>query len=140
MRIGLHTGPVIGGIIGIRCPRYQLFGPNVDLVMAIEPAASTAGVVVSAAFHELFFQRYHQRKALERQLPPVDIGGDLDRTMPRNRTLPTSPTSCLSGSEHTAGSNLDGTIRTFLEEEAHGVLGVVRVERESRSPIRQGGG
>jgi len=135
MRIGLHTGPVIGGIIGIRCPRYQLFGPNVDLVMAIEPAASTAGVVVSAAFHGLFFSRY-QRNVPEkkRKLPPIDPR-DIDRTMPRNH--PISPASCLNGSEYTTGGSLDGTIRTYLEEESDGALGVVRVEREASSPLRK---
>ena len=58
MRISLHCGPVIAGIVGVKNPRYHLFGPNVDAVMALEAAGDPQGVVVSNAFHELFFSEH----------------------------------------------------------------------------------
>jgi hypothetical protein len=139
MRIGLHTGPVIGGIIGIKCPRYQLFGPNVDLVMAIEPAADPTGVVVSAAFYTLFCKRYthnskpHWRARIESAANRAAL---IDSTEHYLRQ-PASPAGCSDVTVCTTGSNLDGTIRHYLEEEAHGTLGVFKVQREILSPLRR---
>ena len=53
MRVALHVGRCVGGIIGRQNPRYHLFGPQVDIVMKLEPCGTTAGVVVSRAFAAL---------------------------------------------------------------------------------------
>jgi hypothetical protein len=53
MRVALHVGRCIGGIVGRQNPRYHLFGPQVDIVMKLEPCGTTAGVVVSSAFAAL---------------------------------------------------------------------------------------
>ena len=45
MRIGLHVGSCIGGIVGERNLRYHLFGNTVDVVMAVESCGTTNGVV-----------------------------------------------------------------------------------------------
>ena len=45
MRIGLHVGSCIGGIVGERNLRYHMFGDTVDVVMAVESCGSTNGVV-----------------------------------------------------------------------------------------------
>lgn len=40
MRIGIHSGPVMAGIVGIRVPRYSLFGNTTTLANQLE----TSGV------------------------------------------------------------------------------------------------
>jgi len=40
IRIGLHSGPVVGGITGTTMPRYHLFGPHVALTNHMETLGS----------------------------------------------------------------------------------------------------
>eukprot|EP00802_Teleaulax_amphioxeia_P010667 Tamp_10695.p1 GENE.Tamp_10695~~Tamp_10695.p1 ORF type:complete len:294 (-),score=29.31 Tamp_10695:200-1081(-) len=53
MRVALHVGTCVGGIVGVSNPRYHLFGKHVDIVMNMEPCGTRHGVVVSSAFLRL---------------------------------------------------------------------------------------
>ena len=38
MRVGLHCGPVVGGVVGGSMIRYHLFGSSLDVVTQLEQA------------------------------------------------------------------------------------------------------
>ena len=36
LRVGIHCGPVIGGVVGINSPRYHVFGDTVSIANSLE--------------------------------------------------------------------------------------------------------
>ena len=53
MRIGIHTGKVIGGIIGSKVVRYDIFGEGVLIANKMESNGVSGGVCVSEATRDL---------------------------------------------------------------------------------------
>jgi adenylate cyclase len=46
-RIGIHTGPVIGSIVGVQKYVYDIFGPGVNLAARLEALAEPMQIVIS---------------------------------------------------------------------------------------------
>jgi len=47
-RIGIHTGPVVGSIVGVQKYVYDIFGPGVNMAARMEAAAEPMQIVITA--------------------------------------------------------------------------------------------
>jgi class 3 adenylate cyclase len=58
VRIGVHTGPVIAGVIGVKKFTYDLWGATVNAASRMESHGEAGRIHVSAATHALLADRY----------------------------------------------------------------------------------
>jgi class 3 adenylate cyclase len=59
LRIGIHTGPVIAGIVGIHKFAYDIWGDTVNTASRMEGEGATDKVNVSETTFERVKERYH---------------------------------------------------------------------------------
>lgn len=53
MRIGIHTGQVVGGIVGSKQVRYDIFGEDVLIANKMESNGLAGKIVISEVTHDL---------------------------------------------------------------------------------------
>ncbi len=58
MRIGIHCGPLIAGVIGERRPAWDLFGPTVKRALLTQESAPADSIQISSEFKALLGDGY----------------------------------------------------------------------------------
>ena len=57
-RIGIHSGPVVGSIVGVQRYVYDIFGPGVNLASRMETMADPMEIAITEPTHELIREEF----------------------------------------------------------------------------------
>ena len=59
MRIGLHIGDIIGGVIGTEIVRYDIYGKNVVIANKMESNSTAGNIRISEKYKRLLSKNFH---------------------------------------------------------------------------------
>jgi class 3 adenylate cyclase len=70
IRVGLHVGPVVAGVIGVKKPAFDCWGDAVNMASRLEHACGPGGVLISESAYDRLKDRFRVEAA-----PAVDLKG-----------------------------------------------------------------
>ena len=59
LRIGIHVGPIVAGVVGRKKYAYDIWGSTVNIASRMESNGEAGTVNVSAATYEFIKEQYH---------------------------------------------------------------------------------
>ncbi|XP_017491696.1 PREDICTED: atrial natriuretic peptide receptor 2-like [Rhagoletis zephyria] len=74
LRIGLHSGPVSAGVVGLKMPKYLVFGETVSTAQKMEASGEPMRIHVSKTCKEVL-DSFGMFQFSERSGEGVDVGG-----------------------------------------------------------------
>jgi hypothetical protein len=72
VRIGIHSGPVIAGVVGRKCARYHLFGETVTVAEEMEQHGLAGKVVMSEATRQSMLEGMSKEGVKDYELEWID--------------------------------------------------------------------
>lgn len=76
LRIGIHTGPIVAGVVGKQKMTYDIWGDSVNIAKRIESACVSGMVNVSASTYEIikdYFECEHRGQILAKNKGHIDM-------------------------------------------------------------------
>jgi len=69
MRVGIHTGPIVAGIVGVKKFQYDIWGDSVNIASRVENSGEAGKVNISRSTYELIKGdpafKFHSRGEVE---------------------------------------------------------------------------
>ena len=59
MRIGIHTGPVVAGIVGVKKFQYDIWGDTVNLAARMEQNSEAGKINISGSTYKLVKDKFN---------------------------------------------------------------------------------